>query len=79
MWQDIVFGIGNGVFALALVPTIRGREKPARLTCAGTVIALCGFVVAQISLALWLTAAVTVLEAALWTVLWRQVGGRERT
>ena len=67
--QDIILTAGSIVFILALVPSIRSKDKPALLTSSMTAFVLYVFACTYISLGLWLTASVTALTAAMWTAL----------
>lgn len=78
MWQDAIFGPGNLIFLLALVPTIRAVEKPRMATSVLTSITLVAFVVAHVSLRLWWAAAITTIEAGAWGFLAWQVLRRRK-
>lgn len=68
-WQDLVFGAGSFGFALALVPSIRSRDKPALATCVYTTAVLGSFAAAYASLGLWLAGASALLTCAGWAAL----------
>lgn len=69
IWQDFVYAVGNVIFALALIPSIRSNDKPAIYTSGITATTLIVFSVTAITLELYLTAFVTVVGALMWTVL----------
>src|SRR3954465_1588288 len=71
-WQDWVIGVGQFLFALALVPAIRASEKPPLSTCALTAALLMAFCAAYASLGLWLAASSVALFSGMWTALARQ-------
>ena len=68
-WQDIVIGIGSFVFFIALIPMIRGKEKPPIFSSASTSFFLWAFVVCYVSFGLWLSTVSGVLSAGAWTIL----------
>ena len=68
-WQDIVLSVSNLVFGIALIPSIRGKNKPALSTSLITTIFLSSSLVAYISLALWYTAFTTSINALCWGTL----------
>lgn len=75
-WQDAVFGVGQFLFALSLVPGLRDAQKPPLFMSLPTAAVLLAFCAAYASLGLWLGAASVVLCAAMWLALawqrWRQ-------
>lgn len=72
IWQDILFMFGQAAFTLALVPALRGRQKPPRSTCALTGLTLVAYAVAFTTLGLWWSAGSTAVCAACWLTLWGQ-------
>lgn len=58
IWQDWVFGIGTIIFAIALLPSVFGKEKPAISTSVPTGAILMFFAFTQASLSLWFTLAI---------------------
>ena len=68
-WQDIVLSAGSLVFAVALMPSVLSKNKPAALTSAlyGSVLLI--FVFTYASLSLWYAAITTLLTAILWLIL----------
>lgn len=77
-WQDFVIGAISIVFALGLVPSIRGSNKPAILTSLVTSIGLTVMGFVDLTLHLWITAVICVISGVLWGVLlWQGVKARE--
>lgn len=68
-WQDIVLAIGSLVFAIALIPSLLSKDKPALLTSGSTSLVLFVFTITYASLSLWYATVTTALSAALWGVL----------
>jgi hypothetical protein len=72
-WQDIVLAVGSVLFCVALVPSLRGTDKPALATCLITGSVLAGFVAVYASLSLWLATVCTAVSSGLWwTLAWQQ-------
>ena len=63
-WQDWVFSIGTWIFIIALIPTLRGKQKPELSTSLVTGGILAIFVATYLSLNLWLSALSNVLTSA---------------
>lgn len=76
MWQDYLFMTGNFIFVVALLPSVIGEGKPARLTCLITSSVLYAFCIGYATLGLWLSFGATIATATLWFVLLLQ--GRKR-
>jgi len=72
VWQDIVLALGNLVFAVALLPSIFSRDKPALTTSLLTASMLTIFVATFSSLDLWLSALGVSVGAVGWWVLFVQ-------
>ena len=68
-WQDIVLTLGSIIFLVALVPSIRSKDKPALMTSLMTGLVLFVFATTYITLDLWFSAATTALTGMLWLVL----------
>lgn len=68
-WQDFVFTIGQFIFIVALVPTIRGKDKPAFITSLLTTIILFSFGMTYLTLKLWGSAIFAFLNASAWAIL----------
>ena len=69
IWQDWVFGLGAIAFAVALLPTLFGREKPSLATSIPTGLILVLYAFTQASLSLWFAAVTSVFASALWFTL----------
>ncbi len=72
MWQDAVLTVGSLVFALALLPSVLGADKPAAWTSATTAAVLYVFAGVEVTLDLVFTAATTAITACMWAVLLAQ-------
>ena len=68
-WQDIILSAGGFMFSVALIPTIRSKNKPSKVTCGMTAFFLWLYCIVYISLGLWLALASGILSAGAWTVL----------
>ena len=68
-WQDIVLAAGNVIFALALLPSVLGKDKPALATCLMMAGVLAVFVVVYGSLTLWYGMIAVMVTTSLWTTL----------
>ena len=69
VWQDIVLSVGMWIFVIALIPTLRGKEKPALSTSIVTSAVLAVFVLTYATLELWLSTIASAVIAVLWFVL----------
>jgi hypothetical protein len=68
-WQDIVLAISFAVFNVALVPSVISKHKPALGTSLLTTVFLIPGLVVYISLSLWYSVIMTVINIGLWTTL----------
>lgn len=68
-WQDWIFSVGTWIFVVALIPTIRGKQKPELSTSIVTGSILAVFVITYLSLNLWLSALSNVLTSGSWFLL----------
>ena len=68
-WQDWIFTIGQLIFVIALIPTIKGKDKPAFITSFITSIFIFLFGLTYLSLNLWGSAIFAFLNATAWAVL----------
>ena len=68
-WQDTVFAVGIWIFAFALIPTIKARDKPAFPTSllTGTVMGIFAFTYATLSL--WYSALSALVLSIMWFAL----------
>jgi hypothetical protein len=69
MWQDIIFTLGSIVFAVALLPSIRGKDKPHPATSLMTGGVLFIFALTYLSLELWFSASATMVTSTMWITL----------
>jgi len=69
MWQDIIYGIGGLVFAVALLPAVFSKSKPPLSTSVMTLVTLAIFSVASLSLNLYLAAVTQIMAALMWGTL----------
>ncbi len=77
LYCDIVFMIGSFIFSIALIPTIRAKEKPSLVSSIVTFILLGAFELCYISLEMWLASISNMLTIVCWGILAIQVAGRK--
>jgi hypothetical protein len=68
-WQDVVFTIGQIIFLVAFIPTIRGKNKPELSTSTITSIILVVFVLTYLTLNLWGSAIASTGMAIAWATV----------
>lgn len=68
-WQDLIFTVGQLFFVIALIPTVRGKDKPAFSTSLITSLILLGFALTYLTMALWGSALFAFLNAVAWGIL----------
>ena len=68
-WQDWIFTIGQFIFVLALIPSIKGKDKPAFITSLITTIILYSFSATYITLGLWGSGLFAGFNATAWAIL----------
>lgn len=78
-WQDLVFSIGNLVFAIALIPSLISKNKPAFTTSFIIGLVLIAFAVAYASMNMWLSLVMVTISAGLWLILAYQKYRQDRT
>jgi len=68
-WQDVVITIGQTIFAVALIPSIIGKDKPALTSSlvTGTFLIIFAFTFATLSL--WLAVISSTINGVLWFIL----------
>jgi len=72
MWQDWVISIGQFLFLVALIPSIRSAEKPALGTSLMTGIVLTVFAFTQFTLDLYFSVVSAIAIAIGWyTLAWQ--------
>jgi hypothetical protein len=69
IWQDWVMMVGSFIFALALIPSVRGKDKPAVSSSIITGTVLLVFTLCYATLGLWLSFGSTFLTVIMWYVL----------
>lgn len=69
IWQDYAISAIQIAFILALVPAIRGQDKPARSSCLMTAVLLYSLGVIFSTLGLWFAVATSVGSGIAWTIL----------
>jgi hypothetical protein len=67
--QDIVIMVACFGFAFALIPSIRGEQKPAKSSCILTIILLTMCAVSFATLGLWLSFAAEMTSMGAWAIL----------
>lgn len=76
MWQDYVLMAGGFLFAVALYPAVKGKEKPPKSTSLLTGSVLLVFSIVYATLGLWLAFASTIITTTMWYILLGQVSRR---
>ena len=69
MWQDIVIMVACFGFAIALISSIIGVYKPAKLSCFITILLLTMIAVCFATLSLWLSFWAEITAIIAWTIL----------
>ncbi len=69
IWQDFVLAVCSLTFTLALIPSIRGKEKPALTTSLLTSLVLVTVAVTYATLSLWFAVAAAFLNLLAWLIL----------
>ena len=69
IWQDIVIMLSCFGFALALIPSIKGQQKPARSSCVITILLLTAIAVCFATLRLWLSFVSELTSITAWGIL----------
>ena len=68
-WQDWVFTVGQIIFLIALIPTLKGKNKPEISTSAVTSLILAVFAFTYFSLKFWFSAASSIAMTIAWATL----------
>ena len=68
-WQDIVLAISFAVFNIALIPSVISNHKPALGTSVLTTTFLIPGLIVYISLSLWYSVIMTIINISLWSTL----------
>ncbi len=68
-WQDIVLAVGSLVFSIALIPSLRSKDKPAFATSVVTFLVLITFAITYMTLSFWFSTVAIAINALTWLVL----------
>ncbi len=68
-WQDWVFSLGQIIFLIALIPTLKGKSKPEISTSVVTSIILAVFALTYFSLGLWFSSLSSIAMTIAWATL----------
>lgn len=68
-WQDVILTVGNLIFAVSLIPSIRSKDKPHVLTSFMTGAVLVVFSITYMTLNLYFAMAVLLGTASMWFFL----------
>jgi len=71
-WQDILLSIGQFVFAVALLPSVFSKDKPAVSTSLMTGTVLVAFAFTYSTLKLWSAATFAAVVGIIWLILFFQ-------
>lgn len=69
LWQDWVFSIGQIIFVIALIPTIKGKDKPALSTSLITGAILLAFAFSYMALSLLFSTVTSIVMSLSWFIL----------
>jgi hypothetical protein len=69
IWQDWTMMVGSFVFALALLPSVLSKEKPAVSSSIITGTTLLVFTVCYATMNLWLSFSTSLLTVIMWYIL----------
>jgi len=72
VWQDIVIMVACFGFAVALIPSIRGDNKPAKSSCLLTAMLLSAIAVCFATMRYWLSFTAETTSIAAWLILYHQ-------
>ena len=68
-WQDVIMMIGSFIFAIALWPSVKGKDKPALSSSLITGTVLLIFSICYATLGLWLAFSTNFLTVIMWYIL----------
>jgi uncharacterized membrane protein len=68
-WQDLIFTVGQIIFVFALIPTIRGKSKPALSSSIITGSILLILALTYLTLGLWFSTLASIATSANWWIL----------
>ena len=69
LWQDVVIMVSCFGFAFALIPSIKGKQKPAKSSCAITLVLLAMCLISFGTLGLWLSFGAEATAMVAWAIL----------
>lgn len=69
IWQDLILIAGNFVFILALIPSLKSKNKPSFYTSLPNSIIMTVFGITLFTLNLWGSAVLTLILASMWGIL----------
>ena len=69
IWQDIVIMVACFGFAVALIPSIVGKYKPAKSSCLLTIVLLAAIAISFATLNLWLSFWAEITAIIAWGIL----------
>lgn len=75
IWQDLVIMVACFGFAIALIPSIKGQQKPEKSSCLVTIILLAAIAVSFATLSLWLSFWSEITAIIAWGILLFQKRG----
>lgn len=73
MWQDYLMMVGGIIFSIALIPCVKGQNKPDWKSSLMTGAVLASYVPALLTRGLVLSAMATCATATMWFILLHQV------
>lgn len=68
-WQDYVLALGSVIFTLALVPSLKSKNKPAIVTSLSTSSVLFVFAITFVTMSLWYSAIAAFVNGMAWLAL----------
>jgi len=69
IWQDVVIMVACFGFAVALIPSIRGANKPEKSSCLITIVLLAAIAISFATLGLWLSFWSEITAIVAWSIL----------
>jgi len=69
IWQDTVLMVGGFIFSIALIPSVRSKNKPAVSTSLLTGGVLTAYIICYATMGFWLACSSGLLTAVMWFVL----------
>ena len=69
MIQDIIISVGMWIFFIALIPSIKSKDKPTLWTSIPTCMVLIVYAFTFATMELWLSVASNILTASAWLTL----------